>query len=299
MPYREILLSAQSTTSSQSGSTSDKRARAASQYDYEQLADVYNQARVDYIVPMPMNGRRMREYVTNYDIDLDGSVVSINTEGLETGVGMLGLRGDRSWVTRLGVIPERRERHIGQFLMESMLDQALEKGCRTSQLEVIVGNEPAHRLFVKLGFEETRELLVIRRPPGTPSADPSLDVFTPLEVATADIPTYLQDRESYASWVEETPSLLNAGNLNGLEVETPEGYGWVIFQQTPFQMQHFVFNADIAPATAQVLLYHVHKTHANLDTKTENLPTDHYLWPVFESIGYFEAFRRTEMVLHF
>src|SRR5215207_7045630 len=116
-----------STTSLTSGRDSRYVAISASGYTFEQLADIYNGSRVDYIVPMPMNGRRMEDYVRAYDVDLDASVVVV--EGDEpAGVGMLGLRGGRAWVTRVGVIPERRGHRQGQFIMESLIEQASARG---------------------------------------------------------------------------------------------------------------------------------------------------------------------------
>jgi len=139
-----------------------------SQYTFVELADIYNQSRVDYIVPMPMNAKRMEAYVRSYDVHLDASVVVFDSAGLTAGIGMLGLRGDRAWITRVGVIPERRGNHLGRYLMDTLIENARTRACRTVQLEVIKGNAPAHRLFLKLGFRETRELLVIRRPPANP-----------------------------------------------------------------------------------------------------------------------------------
>jgi len=211
-------MSSKSTATSQSGESSsgNRSAVPTSEYTYEQLAEIYNLARVDYIVPMPMNAKRMREYATAYDIDLDGSCVAINDAGLESGVGMLGLRDQRSWVTRLGVIPERRERRLGQFIMETMLDYAKAKGCALAQLEVIVGNDPARHLFEKLGFEATRTLLIIRRPPGVPKEIKRYEQASVKEIEDNDIAYYLSKRGDDASWIEETPSLLNVGNLRGV-----------------------------------------------------------------------------------
>ena len=39
-----------------------------SRFTYEQLAAIYNQTRVDYMVPMPMNAARLAEYITTYDV---------------------------------------------------------------------------------------------------------------------------------------------------------------------------------------------------------------------------------------
>ena len=270
----------------------------ASHYDFNALAAIYNAARVDYIVPMPMNARRMEEYVMAYDVDLADSVVSLNDNREETGVGMLGLRGERAWITRLGVIPERRGYKVGQFVMERLLENAQAKNVAAVQLEVIRGNEPAHRLFMKLGFQETRELYVLRRPPR--KVDPEMLPVncTTLYLAADELPPLLAEREAGAAWTEATPSLLNLGRLEGLSVELSSGErGWVIFQHMAFQLTHIVLSAQSSPELATALLYHLHARYPMQDTKLENLPTDHPLFPVYQKMGYVESFRRIEMVL--
>ncbi len=42
--------------------------RPASAFPLEALTDAYNQTRIDYIIPMPMNVTRLREYIHNYDV---------------------------------------------------------------------------------------------------------------------------------------------------------------------------------------------------------------------------------------
>ncbi|MCS6870787.1 MAG: GNAT family N-acetyltransferase [Anaerolineae bacterium] len=273
----------------------------ASQYSYDQLADIYNHARIDYIVPMPMNGKRMAEYVRDYDVNLDASAVALNGDNLELGVCMLGIRGERAWITRLGVIPERRGRHIGQFLTELMLANARTLGAQRVQLEVIRGNEPATRLFHKLGFEPVRDLMVVRRPPGAPHESlcvPNAEI-EPLD--NARIVALLREYEQTqcAAWTEEAASLRNSGNLRGLHVTLSSSEsGWLIFQRLPFQLTHFVFGGVTSEPVIQALLYHLHKTYSAQDTKVENLPIDHPAWQVMERFGYLEAFQRIEMYLY-
>ncbi|MFW5691724.1 MAG: GNAT family N-acetyltransferase [Chloroflexota bacterium] len=288
------------TSRRSAGEAGGPTAVPASRYTYAQLAEIYNQARVDYIVPMPMNARRMQEYVENYDIDMDGSVVVLNSAGLECGIGMLGMRADRAWVTRLGVLPERRERHLGQFMMETMLSYAVDQGARLAQLEVIVGNDPARHLFEKMGFKETRTLLIIRRPPGTPAVGLAQEADTVRQLTDDEIPDYLMRRDPGASWVEETASLLNAGNLHGLEIMAADGENaWVVFQKSPFQLTHLVLSPNASDAAICSALYHVHKSHPMQDTKVENVPLRHHEWEIYQGMGYIEVFRRTEMFLHF
>lgn len=280
-------------------SLSDQIAIPASGFNFEELAEIYNRSRVDYIVPMPMNARRMEEYIRNYDIDLDASAVSLNPDDEITGIGMLGVRDERAWITRLGVIPENRGRKTGRFLMESLLYQARQRNARQVQLEVIKGNEPAYNLFIKLGFRQTRELLIIRRPPGVPTTRQLEDIaIRPLTVH--EIGILLQDRADQPSWIEETTSILKAGSLKGFEIRLENGEcGWIIFQLKAFQIEHVVFHtaSENPELMMRALLYTLHQQYAKQDTKIENMPADCPAWPIFHEKGYVEAFRRIEMVL--
>jgi ribosomal protein S18 acetylase RimI-like enzyme len=285
------LLSQQSTVQ-----VGDFQRLPASQYSFEELATIYNGTRVDYIVPMPMNAKRMEEYVRHHDVDLEASVVVVDREGKVRGIGMLGLRDNRAWITRLGVIPNQRQQGIGRFLMDAMLHGAKERSARLVQLEVIRGNEPAYRLFAKYGFQDTRELLIVRRPPGMPK-DMQLGSTATL-LQPDEIHTCLKARDAYASWIEETPSVLRAGSLDGLRVEFESGEGsWIVFQSTPFQLTHFVTPPNTSEIQMVALLYHLHQQNPAQDTKVENLPADSPAWSAFQKLGYVEAFRRIEMVL--
>jgi ribosomal protein S18 acetylase RimI-like enzyme len=278
---------------------SDQFVIPASGFNFHELADIYNQSRVDYIVPMPMNARRMEEYVRNYDIDLEASAVSLNSNDEITGIGMLGVRDERAWITRLGVIPANRGRKTGQFLMQTLLDQARARNAKQVQLEVIKGNVPAQNLFLKFGFRETRELLIIRRPPGLPTTHELEDIaIRPLTVH--EIGSLLSQRLYPPSWIEETRSILKAGNLKGFEIKLGNGdCGWIIFQLKAFQMEHVVFytTSENLEWMTRALLYVLHQQHPKQDTKIENLPADSPVWHVFQEKGYVEAFRRFEMVL--
>ena len=272
-----------------------------SQYTDDELAEIYNSARVDYIVPMPMNGKRMRQYIDAYDIDMDASVVSLDIEDrVPTGVIMLGVRGDRSWITRLGVIPVKRRRKTGQFLMNRMIEYSQENNLRMIQLEVIKGNEPAKKLFEKLGFEFVQELLVVRRPPSKLDESVVNQAVTEVEEYEDEaVYPLLDNRDTYASWVEETASLKNAGSLRGLQVTLTSGeVGWIVFQRSPFQLQHIVLKPDVSHEMRVALLQRLHLKYPLQDTKVENIPADHPTWDAFKEVGYLESFRRLEMYLH-
>lgn len=269
----------------------------AHQFSYKDLADIYNQTRVDYIVPMPMNERRMEEYITSYDVSLAHSIVALDDRNTVAAVGMLGLRGERAWVTRLGVMPDQRKHGIGRFIVEMLLQHARQAGAHRVQLEVIDGNEPAIRLFYKLGFAPLRSLRVIRRPPMPPPALAADICVTPL--TDEAICTALVARTDTPSWIDENRSLMHVGSIQGLDVRLPDGRtGQVVFRAAVFQLSHFVLLGDETDdELTHALLSAAHARYASWDTKIENLPVDSPRWPVFQSLGYVDTFQRIEMLL--
>lgn len=270
---------------------------STNQFTFEKLTQAYNQTRVDYIVPMPMNAARLREYVHNYDVDMEASAVAILGDQI-LGLIMLGVRSGHTWITRLGVLPVKRRFGTGQRLMEHLIAQSRRLKVAHVQLEVIQNNVPAHRLFLKLGFREARELLVIRRPPGPPHA--SVPSYTPQMLDYHQAVGLLHQRRSSPSWLDETPSLINAGSLSALRVELAGGaWGWLVYQATVFQMGRLVLQTEVGdPHQVGLALVHaLHTRYPSTDTKSENLPVDDPHWPALQDMGYLESFRRIEMRL--
>ena len=270
----------------------------ADAFSYEELTAAYNQTRVDYIVPMPMNVHRLREYVQIYDVDMSASAVAV--DGNEVlGLGMLGVREQRAWITRLGITQNKRRRGAGEGLVDYLIAQAQQKEVAYIILEVIENNTPAYALFSKKGFVPTRDLLVLRRPPADIQPPPptiKFDVFTGPAVLSL-----LHSRRSTPSWLDEYESLANAGNLLALQATLPDGsYGWLAFQDAPFQLSRLVIQTEQGDPllVGEALLRKLHASFLLKDTKTENLPADDPHWPVFEALGYMVSFRRNEMILH-
>lgn len=277
---------------------------SASRYSFEALAQIYNASRVDYIVPMPMNARRMAEYVTAHDVDLNASVVAVNGENEPCAVGMLGWRDRRGWVTRLGVIPERRGRHIGRFVLNYLLDAAQDRGASLAQLEVIEGNAPAHAMFLKSGFQETRRLYVLRRPP-SPLPPSAAALLTNAHIQTLDTQACidaLNQRDLPISWLEETESMQKTGILEGLAVTLEDGQrGAVVFCRLPLQLSHItpIAPADASDTLKMALAALIHHRYPKHDTKLENLDANSRFLAAFQSVGYVVDFRRIEMFRFF
>jgi ribosomal protein S18 acetylase RimI-like enzyme len=277
--------------------------RRADKFSLQQLVDAYNQTRVDYIVPMPMNVARLNEYINLYDIDLTASWVALKDEKIH-GLGMLGIREDRAWITRVGVLPSGRRKGTGRAIINRLLQSAGERDISTIWLEVIKGNEPAYQLFLTSGFQPTRELVVARRPPDPKAFADNGHIncrnilrFVDLSRSAA---FYLLDRRKIRpNWLIESESFNNVADLQAIFIECDDGtQGWAICQPDKLQLKHIVvevLKGEPAPVACS-LLKALHERFYTRDAIMENLPAQDPTWPGFENAGYFDVFRRIEMV---
>jgi len=266
----------------------------ASSFSIDQLVAAYNQTRVDYLVPMPMNAARLAEYIHIYDVDLDHSQVAVAGDQI-LGLAMLGVRPGQTWITRLGVLPVKRRHGVGEALMRALLDATDQLRINCTSLEVIKHNTPAHTLFLKLGFTETRELLILRRPPGPPTEIPAAQVnwLEPTETLAR-----LDTRSASPAWTNETRSFANIENVMGLSLSLPDGStGWLVFERQKFVLSHFVMLTVQGDAVAlcRALLAHLYQRYPDLDTHAENIPVDDPHLPAFFDTHFVESFRRIEM----
>jgi ribosomal protein S18 acetylase RimI-like enzyme len=267
----------------------------ASHFTIEELTAIYNQTRVDYMVPMPMNAARLAEYVAIYDVDLEHSLVAMRDDEM-LGVAMLGVREDCAWLTRLGVIPQTRRSGVGEALTTGLLEQVERLGLDFAMLEVIKNNVPAHRLFLKLGFYEAGELLVLRRPPFSQPAVPMVADAQRLERIEA-LDLVGRDRGTQP-WTNQSESLYNAQEVSGMRLMLADGsHGWMVYQRQKFTLTRFAYKTESGnPAEmAYAFLSHLHHQYPRLDTYVENIQVNDPHLPAFYKMGYVESFRRIEM----
>jgi GNAT superfamily N-acetyltransferase len=269
----------------------------ADRFTFEELTEAYNQTRVDYVVPMPMNVAKLREYARVYDVSLGHSAVAVGDD-LMLGLGMLGVRQGRCWITRLGVLPYGRRLGIGTALMSALTEQAEAYKLPQVWLEVIKGNDPAHRLFHRFGFVETRELIVARRPPLAEVAPPPCQIERVTTLDHEEAIILLSHRHKRPNWLNETETMQNVHNLSGLLVETKGGgRGWVTYHAGLLQLTRIIVEVAAGePADVTATILHIlHQRHKRQDAIAENVPDDEQ-WAGFEQAGYFDSFRRIEMV---
>jgi len=267
----------------------------ASRFTLDELTGIYNQTRVDYMVPMPMNTARLAEYISVYDVDLEHSFVAVQ-EDVMRGVAMLGVREDRAWITRLGVIPTTRRTGVGEALMAGLLEQAEKLNIQFDMLEVIKNNTPAHTLFLKLGFYEIGELLVMRHSPVVPPIEPVVADAQRLDRHEA-LTLVGRDRGTQP-WTNQSESLFNAQEVSGLHLTLGDGSrGWLVYQRQKFTLTRFIYKTEVGDPVkvAYAFLSHLHHQYPRLDTQIENIQVNDPHLPAFYQMGYVESFRRIEM----
>ena len=94
-----------------------------------------------------------------WDFDLEASRVAAG-DGVPVGICNLGVRGEEGWIGGVGVVAGRRGEGIGEQLMRAVQNEARARGLKRIWLEVLIQNEPAIRLYEKLGYEHVRNLEV-------------------------------------------------------------------------------------------------------------------------------------------
>ena len=272
---------------------------SAQRFTMQELTELYNQTRVDYLVPMPMNAERLAEYVHDFDIDLTHSCVARSADGGMLGLSMLGVRRNKAWITRLGVLPASRRTGAGSALMDFMLEGAASQGLKETDLEVIKNNLPAYNLFLQKGFAETSEYLVMRRAPH-PATEPLQGRVSWLdtEEATDTVRSY----PSHLTWINAYESMRNSPNVQGMKLELPNGStGWLVYRNTKFTLRstlsHLIMHTEHGDPheVGTQLLPNLHNRYPHHDTYAENISQNDPHLSAFQASGYFTNFSRIEM----
>jgi ribosomal protein S18 acetylase RimI-like enzyme len=271
----------------------------ADRFTMQELTELYNQTRVDYMVPMPMNADRLNEYVLDFSVDLHQSCVARDAGGTVLGLSMLGFRRQIAWITRLGVLPATRRVGTGSALMDRMFENADKLDAKETHLEVIKNNEPAYKLFLKKGFIETGTYLVMRHAPRP--WENSLQG----EAAWLGFDKALERLESYPkhlTWINAIESMRNSPNTEGLHIKLPNGAsGWLVYRNTKFTLRstlsHLIMHTEQGDPqeVGTQLLSRLHTHYPNHDTYAENIHENDPHLPAFHGFGYFTNFSRIEM----
>ncbi len=177
----------------------------ASEFSAATLAGLFTDAYEGYFVPIQLDEAAFTQMVKAFDLDLDRSVVALDGDS-PIGLGNLGLRGTRTWLGGVGVVPARRGTGVGELLTRALLGRARDAGANGMVLEVIVENAPAIGLYEKLGFARGRELEILSLPAdgsGGTAEEIPVDAACALIAARRDGPE---------PWQREAETIANLGS---------------------------------------------------------------------------------------
>lgn len=113
----------------------------------EDLEAVHAIERASFRSPWPPNA-----YRSELESNRLAAYLVARAEGEIIGFGGMWLMVDEAHITTFAIHPTWRRQRIGERLLLSFLDLAIERGAREATLEVRLSNLPARRLYEKYGF---------------------------------------------------------------------------------------------------------------------------------------------------
>lgn len=210
---------------------------------YAELTEIFNAGYEGYFTPFTLDEAAFRFMVETFDDDLEASRVAV-VDGEPAGICKLAIRGDQGWIAGIGVAVAHRGKGLGESLMRGVIDEARARGIRDLWLEVLVQNEPAIRLYDKLGFETVRDLEVWALEPLVFRKHKVSSV--PAERAQARIRAERTWREP---WQRADESVANQENVEGLESEG----GAILFRRSGERVSLLQGVAADEPAARELL----------------------------------------------
>ncbi|HLM01845.1 MAG TPA: GNAT family N-acetyltransferase [Pyrinomonadaceae bacterium] len=132
--------------------------------DFAALHAALLEAFSDYIVPFQLTETQFKNHIAVNAVEINRSVGAFGADGKMVGFTLNGFdsRSDEAtaYDAGTGVIPGFRGMGIAREIFEFMTPVLKQNGVRRILLEVITGNEKAVRLYRRMGFQETRKLLL-------------------------------------------------------------------------------------------------------------------------------------------
>jgi ribosomal protein S18 acetylase RimI-like enzyme len=281
------------------------RASRASALPVSALVALFNRGYEGYFVPLTLDQAAFDDMVAMQDVDLDASRV-LEWEGAPAAFAMLAVRESRGWIGGMGVIPEARGRGFGRVAMEAALESARARGLRQVDLEVLVQNEPAIRIYEQLGFRDVRELGVWVRPPrddsapGAPPAEAASAGVTDLDVGDC-IARYGAMQRAQAPWQRDEPVVKRVRErIQALGIrEGAEPAAWILFRALEGQAR--LMDVALAPgapiARLDACLARLVRDHDRSTITYLNLPIDAIEAEAFTRAGFTPRWRQREMRL--
>lgn len=185
----------------------------------QELLDMQGRAFVDYPVPVNNSREVFLEFLRSVGGTLTDVLVA-EERGELIGYANPVWDAKEGWIGGAAVVPEHRRRGVGTALLQRTIEEARRRGVERLWLEVIVGNEPARRLYERAGFQPTRELLTAEAETldfGSPTralVPADLASLRPLHAASYDD----------ACWQKRKAAALEASMRYGAGYRLPGGF---------------------------------------------------------------------------
>jgi len=162
--------------------------------------------------------RSFADMVRRHDIDLSRAISTFE-DGRLVGTIAFAQRGERAWLSLMGVQPELRGRGHGKLLFGAAVAAVRTSGARSIEFEVVQRNTHAIAMYRNFGFDIVDELLVWARK-AIPSAVDGLTFRTYGESAIAKVA-----RKPATCWQREPRSV--AGARQTALVQCHDAYAYV------------------------------------------------------------------------
>ncbi len=262
----------------------------ASEFSYERLALLISHVYVDYFLPIWLDAEKFVDMCRVVYVELAQSVVAVVAEE-PVGLALCARRGERGWLSGVGVLSIFRRRGIAGRMLRYLQDRARGLQVETLTLEVLAQNQAGLDLYRQLGFIRQRELLVLTRAELVDSAivkSPEITSAAPAQLLSH----YAAWHETPAAWQRARRTLSQRGTaLAGLAYrEGEELAGYLLYQaQRRYQA---IYDLAVAPGhvrrleIGRALLRAMHYRRPDTGCYIVNLPVEDALCPAFQQMGY-------------
>ncbi len=263
----------------------------ATAFTHRRLTELLNQAYAGYFIPVQFDAIQLAMMCDDMDVDLARSIVAV-VEGVPVGMALLSVRGSEGWVSAVGVCPAWRRRGVGRAIIRRIQQDAREAGLDVLRLEVLEQNQAGVGLYGSLGFSITRDLLVLKRPPGfdlpEPLRRPDLRLIRPQKL----LKSYAEFHDVDPSWQRRLRSLRKRASRIQGQALFRDGRlaGYVLFQtQTEVIL---VLDLAVDPempdrvGMARQLLFSLHAELPAQGGYIINVPVEDPLLRAFTDLGY-------------
>jgi ribosomal protein S18 acetylase RimI-like enzyme len=122
-----------------------------------QIAEVLDKSFEDYIISIKFIPEMVARMFRTQGVDPLESRLLL-ADGEEAGAAMIARKGDLSRVASLGVYKKFRRMGGARYLMNLVIDEAVQRKDALLELEAVEGNDKAITLYESLGFEKVRRL---------------------------------------------------------------------------------------------------------------------------------------------